>query len=439
MLGRELAIVLRSPLTWLQASLAALLVGHGFVLAIDVYSAGSRSVHASTLMARELDPLLGIVRPTLGGLYLSLSLLGPIVAARVLSIEKERHTLNALLLQTASPLRVLFAKLVAAVAGIGLQLVAPVVLLGVFCLSGGHLAPAETAVALLGYGLYVLVIAAIALMAAAWTETLAQAATLTVLLIVSSWAIDASEGFAALAWLGSALDWSVSTHLAPLEHGTLAFGACAWMALLCVGTLTAAWVGLGFDGSRFARASLLASVLVVTALACASVQGLQRGLDFTELRRASLPPGVIRALRALPTAPLLEVWLDRDDARRHQLESDALAKLELARPDLELRAPLDARAAPIEGEREPGYGRIIVRVGRTARETYSTSRRELVTLIFEAAGRPPPDFSQHEYPGYPKTFEGGARSLAVFVAYFGLPSTLLMLGWLCTRSRRRTT
>lgn len=439
MLARELAIVLRSPLTWLQASLAALLVGHGFVLAIDLYSAGSRSVHASTLMAREFDPLLGIVRPTLGGLYLSLSLLGPIAAARVLSIEKERHTLGALLLQTGSSARLLFAKFVAAVVGVAVQLAAPIVLLGVWRLLGGHLALAETVVPLLGYGLYVVLIAAVALMAAAWTETLAQAATLAVLLIVSSWAIDASEGFAALAWLGRALDWSVSTHLAPLEHGTLAFGACAWMALLSAGALAAAWVGLSFDGSRVARTSQLAFVVVVTALACASVQGVQRGLDFTELRRGSLPPAVIRALRGLPATLALEVWLDRDDARRRQFESDALAKLKLARPDLKVRTPLDERAAPVEGEREPGYGRVIVRVRGTARETYSTSRRELVTLIFEAAGRPPPDFSQHEYPGYPKIFEGGTRSFAATAAYFGLPSTLLMVGWLCTRVKRRKT
>jgi hypothetical protein len=437
MLARELAIVLRSPLTWLQASLAALLVGHGFILAIDLYSAGSRSVHSNALMAREFDPLLGIVRPTFGGLYLSLSLLGPIVAARALSIEKERHTLGALLLQTATPARLLCAKFAAAVVGVALQLVAPVLLLGVWHLCGGHLAPAETAVPLLGYALYVALIAAIALMAGAWTETLAQAATLAVLLIVSSWAIDASEGFAALAWLGRALDWSVSTHLSPLEHGTLALGACAWMVLLSVGALVAGWAGVAFDGSRVARAGLLLGVLTATAVACASVQRLQLGFDFTELRRGSLPPAVIGALRELPAPLELEVWLDRDDARRRQLESDALAKLKLARPDLKLRVPLDDRAAPVEGEREPGYGRIVVRVGRTSRETYSTSRRELVTLIFEAAGRPLPDFSQHEYPGYPKVLEGRARSVAAFVAYLGLPFTMLMLGWLSTRSQRR--
>src|SRR5437870_5056118 len=109
--------------------------------------------------------------------------------------------------------------------------------------AGGHLAAAETATALLGYALYVAMVAAIAVAAAAWTETLAQAATLAVLVVAASWAIDASEGFAALAWLGRALDWSVTTHLYPMERGTLAVGACLWMTAVVGGALAAAYVG----------------------------------------------------------------------------------------------------------------------------------------------------------------------------------------------------
>src|SRR2546422_244906 len=178
MLARELAVVLRARVTWLQAALAALLVGHGFVLAIDLYSAGSRSALAGRLMSREFDPLLGLVRPTLGGLYLALSLLGPLVAARPLAVEKERRTFGALLLP-------------------------------------------------------------------------------------ASWAIDASEGFTALAWLGRALDWSVTTHLGPMERGTLALGACLWMVAMTLGALVLAWLGVRVDLGRPRR--LVAAVLVLLA------------------------------------------------------------------------------------------------------------------------------------------------------------------------------
>jgi hypothetical protein len=296
---------------------------------------------------------------------------------------------------------------------------------------------AETGVALLGYGLYAGLIAAMSLMAAAWTATLAQAATLSLLLVVTSWAIDASEGFAALAWLGRALAWSTTTQLSPMEHGTLAVGSCAWMVVVSAGALGAGWVGLRYDLSALARGLLLVLVLVVTAAGCVVAQGMHRGFDLTETERASLPPAIVRGLRALPGGLVLDVWLDRDDARRQQLESDALAKLRLARPDLEMRAPTDRETAPTQGQREPGYGRIVLHVGAKIRETYSTSRRELVTLIIEAAGRPLPDFSQPEYRGHPLVVEGSRRSFLAAVAYVGAPAALLLLGWFCVRPGRR--
>src|SRR6185436_9066004 len=144
MLRRELAIVLAARITWLSAAAAALLVGHGFVLAIDLFTAGSRSALSNALMSREFDPLLGIVRPTLGGLYLALSLLGPLAAVRPIAVEKERRTLDALVLQVGAPLRIVLAKTTAAIAGVALQLVAPLLLLIAWWAVGGHLAATET-------------------------------------------------------------------------------------------------------------------------------------------------------------------------------------------------------------------------------------------------------------------------------------------------------
>jgi hypothetical protein len=432
MLARELAIVLRAGVTWLQAALAGLIVGHGFVLATDLYSAGSRSAAAQRLMSREFDPLLGIVRPTLGGLYLALSLLGPLVAARSLSIEKERRTFSALLLQTGTPLRLVASKAGAAFLGVALQLVAPVLLLAGWWSIGGHLGTAETAVAFLAYVLYLALITTLSVAAAAWTDTLAQAATLAILIVAASWAIDASEGFAALAWLGRALDWSVTTHLGPMERGTIGLGACLWMAAVTLGALAMACIGVRIDLSRPRRLAAVALVLLATATAGALAHRVRRGLDVTEDRRASLPPAAERALRALPGRVALEVYLDRDDARRHQLESDTLAKLRLARPDLDVMTPTDGRADASEAEREKGYGRIIVHAGSGTRETYSTSRKEIVTLLFEAAGRPLPDWSQPEYPGYPLVVDRGRRTTLVVLAYLGIPLALLGAGWLVT-------
>ena len=437
MLRRELAIVLRARLTWLAAVLSALLVGHGFVLAVDLFSAGSRSVKGNALMAREFDPLLGIVRPTLGGLYLAVSLLGPLVAARGLSIEKERRTFAALLLQNAAPARLVAAKFVAALAGVGLQMIAPLLLLGVWLAAGGHLALAETAVAFLAYVLYVALVTAIAVAAAAFVESLAQAATLAILVIAASWAVDASEGFAALVWLGSALDWSVTTHLYPMERGTLAVGALLWMATLAAGTLVMAWIGVRSLGGSRTRGVLTCGAVALTLAAGTLAHRVRTAYDLTEARRGSLPPAPARALAALIGPLRIEVFLDRDDPRRRQLEVDLLAKLRIARSDLEVVYPLDDRPAPAEAERGPLYGKIIVHVGNERRETYSASRKELTTLIFEAARQSLPDWSQRDYPGYPIVIDGGARTAVLGLAYGGIPLTILLGGWLLTRSRRR--
>jgi hypothetical protein len=434
MLARELAIVLRARVTWLQATLAALLVGHGFALAVDLYSSGSRSALAHRLMAREFDPLLGIVRPTLGGLYLALSLLGPLVAARPLAVEKERRTLGALLLQVGAPARLVGAKAVAALVGVALQLVAPVVLLVAWCAVGGHISPRETAVAFLAYALYVVVVVGVTTAAAAWTDTLAQAVTLALVIIILSWAIDASEGFAALAWLGRALDWSVTTHLGPMERGTLWVGAVLWMAVVTLGALALGWVGVRTDFGRPRRCAAVFAVLVATAGVGTLAHRVMRTFDLTEDRRASLPPAAELGLRDLPGRPRLEVYLDRDDARRRQFEIDTLAKLRIARPDLDVETPTDAHSDPGEAEREEGYGRIVVHAGGGTRETYSTSRREIVTLLFEAAGQSLPEWSQPEYPGYPLVVTGSQRTALVVLAYVGLPLVLLAAGWLVTRS-----
>jgi ABC-type transport system involved in cytochrome c biogenesis ATPase subunit len=61
----------RSRVTWLVAATSGLLVGHGFVLAVDLYTASSRSALANAPSGVRWILLAGIVRPTLGGLETS--------------------------------------------------------------------------------------------------------------------------------------------------------------------------------------------------------------------------------------------------------------------------------------------------------------------------------------------------------------------------------
>src|SRR5690349_12205783 len=151
---RELGIVFGARVTWFVLAASALLIGHGFVLAIDLYSAASRSASNFALMQRELDPLAGVIRPTLGGLQLSAALLGS--ACMVVPV---------------------------------------LLLLAWFRVLGGHVDLIETTVALAGHGLHLLAITAVALAAAAATRTVAQATVATLVISLGAWAIDVGDGF----------------------------------------------------------------------------------------------------------------------------------------------------------------------------------------------------------------------------------------------------
>jgi ABC-type transport system involved in multi-copper enzyme maturation permease subunit len=426
---RELAIAFRARATWIVLAVTALLVGHGFVLAIDVFSTASRSALAAALQAKEMDPLVGVVRPTLGAVDLALILLGPILAARVLAVEKERGTFGALCLQLGSTNRVVFQKLLAAGCATSVMLVPAILCLGLYRALGGHLGMGETAVAFAGEALHLGIVVAASIAAAAWTRTSAQAATVAILIAMSSWLVDAGEGFAALAWLGTMEAWSIERHVAPFQHGIVAIGPGLWLVAATVLGVLMALVGASLDRTPRRRALIAAALTVAAGIVLAGASRVRIAYDATEQRRASLPPDVVTALRSFAEPIALEVGLDRDDSRRRQLESDVLAKLLLARSDLRVAFPLDTRA------NEGDYGRIVVRVGSSIRETRSTSRKEIVTLVLEAAGARAADWTMAPYSGYPLVVEGAARNAAAFFAYGIFPLAFLGAGLALSRRR----
>lgn len=432
---RELAIAVRAPVTWVVSGLAALLVGHGFVLAADLYSASSRSALASALQAREMDPLAGVVRPTLGGLDLSISIFVPLVAARVLSVDKERRTLGALALLEGSTNGIILKKSAAALAAAGLLFVAPMASFVAFRSVGGHVDAIETAVALAGEGLHLLFMTLASIAAASWTRTSAQAIAAGMVVSLSSWAIDAADGFAALAWLGGASAWSIERQLGSFQRGIVSVGSIVWFLAASAGAAALAFAGARFDTSRVRRAVVAGATIAVTALVLFLAAKSHRAYDWSEERRASLPPAAVDGLRRMGGRLSLDVHLDRDDSRRQQLESDVIAKLYLARPDLVVRTPLDDRDAVVEGERDPEYGRITIHVGSSSKETRSTSRREIVSLIFEAAGKPLPDWSVPPYTGFPFVVDGARRKVLLLLAYCVTPLGFLAVGALMSRRR----
>jgi hypothetical protein len=321
--------------------------------------------------------------------------------------------------------------LAAALAG-ALLLVAPLLLVAALRVAGGRLDVIETSLALGGEVLHLVLVVAASLAAAAWTRSFAQAVTFAIAFSLTSWAIDASEGFAALAWLGDASGWSVERRLAPFGHGVLALGSIGWLASLTLVLFALASIGAGFACAR-RKVALVALTLIAGLAVMIGLSRTQRGYDWSEQRRASLPPAVVEGLRRIERPIAIEVCLDRDDSRRKQLENDTLAKLLLARPDLELRLPLDHSGG--RAERDSAYGRILIHVGDRTVVTRSISRREIVALVFEAAGNSLPDTTQPLYAGYPLVVEGARRRWLGFFAYFVVPLALIGAGLMLSRRR----
>jgi hypothetical protein len=220
-----------------------------------------------------------------------------------------------------------------------------------------------------------------------------------------------------------------------LESGLVHIGAILWFVIVTAGAMLIAYVGVRPFQRRAARFVWLGGVGGATLIVAGAALTISRAFDVSEAKRQSLPPAAEAALRALDLPLRVDVYLERDDARRQQAESDVLRKLRLARPDLIVTAPLDAYAS---AERDEGYGRLVIRAGEQTRETYSTSRKEVTTLIFEAASQPMPDWSQPDYPGYPVVVGESARGRLGALAYGVLPFGLAFVGIALSRARRRS-
>jgi ABC-2 type transport system permease protein len=436
LLRRELALAFGARVTWVVAALSALLVGHGFVLAIDLYAAASASALSNILMRRELDPLSGIVRPTLGGLHLAMTILVPLIAARGLALEKERNSYGSLALQAGSTERVVLHKWLAALVAAALPVLPAGLLVCAYALAGGHLGLLETALAFAGHLAFVAVVASASVAAAAGSDSFAQAATLGILLSLASWALDASAGFGALAWMSALESLSLERLLAPFEHGVLSLASSGALLILIV-WLTGLALQLGRFQLRTRRAAVLVGSGLLAVPALFALGHVQRGYDLTESSRMSLPTSVVDALRKNELPIRIEVWLERDDGRRAHIERDVLAKLKLAQPAIEIVMPLDAEPRLLAA-RAQEYGRIVVHAGDELRETRSTSRKEITTVLFEALDKPLPPWSQSAYPGYPWVASPAARNVLAVLAYALIPGALLVTGWFSTRTRRRT-
>lgn len=427
LLAKELREIASGRALWTMLLLVCPLVGYSFLQAVLLYGEASAPALQSPVLATNFSPLDGILVPTFGSFYVAVTLLFPFVAIRVLGQEKESGALRLLVQLPYRYSTLVLTKLGAVLAAWVLVSIPALSVLAMWTLLGGHLAEAETLNLLFGHLLYGLLVGAIALFAAAVSDSSATAAIIALAVTIGSWVLDFTvAGRSGLsAWLAQL---SLTQTLRTFEQGLLSAGLVLGMtsALCGLAALTTVWLPPGTPvRAKFAR-TVPCVLLTVAALGAATQ--IRKSVDVTEDRRNSFTPADERLLATLRLPLIVTVNLAPEDPRYVDLKRNVLDKLERAMPNVSIVVAAGRHDFATDSD---AYGRIQYVYGNRSDVSRSTSPREILPLLYALAGtQPPAPASGQEYPGYPLVASADAASLWFFG---GLP---LLIGFAWWRSRR---
>jgi hypothetical protein len=427
LLVKELREIVGGRAPWIMLLLLCPLVGYSFVQAVSLYAEASAGAQGSAVLARSLSPFDGILVPAFGAFYVGVTLLFPFVAIRALGAEKESGALR-LLVQLPYPAPVLIGGKLAAVAAAWVMCSVPALsTLAAWRALGGHLAPAETLNLLLGHLLYGLLVGAIALFAAAVTESAATAAIVALAVTIGSWVLDFTLAGrpGVFAWIALL---SLTQTLHAFEQGLLSAGLVLGIvaAILGFAALAAVWLPPGVA----LRVKLVRSLacIAVTAAVLTGASQLRLAVDVTEDRRNSFSGADERLLASLAGPLTVTIHLAPEDPRYVDVQRAVFSKLARILPDLAIRlAAAHSYAASGTDER---YGEIEYAYGARRDVSRSTSPREILPLIYGLAGVPPPAAGPgDDFPGYPLV----ADATATLGWFFGALPLAILLAWFVAR------
>jgi ABC-type transport system involved in multi-copper enzyme maturation permease subunit len=430
LLVKEVRELLSGRALWTMLLMLCPLVGYSFFQAVALYGEASSAARDQPLLATSLSPLDGILVPTFGAFYVTVTLLFPFVAIRALGREKETGALK-LLVQLPYQIGTFVAAKLTAISVAWLIGLIPVTTALVLWLSfGGHLNPSETSNLFLGHLLYGLLIGAIALFAAAISDSSATAAIVTLGFTIGSWVLDF-----ALAGQSGTLGWisrlSLTQALRTFEQGLLSAALILGMCAVIAGfaALAAIWLHPGTSLYKKLARTILCVGLAGVLLAVATQ--LRRSSDVSEDKRNSLPAADQRALAGLKGPLIITVHLAPEDPRYVDLQRNILSKLERIVPNVTIRLATAGHGST----GEVSYGEIEYSYGGHSAKSSSTSHREALPILYALAGMPAPTPQPGEdYPGYPIVANG---SIALPWFFVFLPLSIAVAWWWWNRRAPR--
>jgi ABC-type transport system involved in multi-copper enzyme maturation permease subunit len=424
LLIKELWAIISGRALWTMLLLLCPIVGYSFFQAVALYAEPSAAASGSPILASGLSPLDGVLVPTFGAFYVTVTLLFPFVAIRALGREMETGTIRMLAQLPYRASTLVAAKMIAVAVAWLIALLPALSALAIWAALGGHLYAPETLNLLLGHFLYGMLIGSIALFAASIAESAATAAIMTLAVTIGSWVLDFT-----LAGRPGLLDWiaqlSLTQILRPFEQGLFSVGLVVGSVATVLGfaTLAAGCLHPGIS-LRTKLTRSFACFAVMGAVLAAATQ-IRTEIDVTEDRRNSFPAADQRALRELREPLAITVHMAPEDPRYVDLRWNILMKLERSLPDVRVR--LVATGQTVVGSvSEKTYGDVEYVYGGRSDTSRSTSHREILPLLYALAGvSPPKPAAAEDYPGYPLE----ANAHAALPWFFGALPLLIIAAW----------
>lgn len=434
LVGKELRELVASRSYWLLLIAAGVLTGQAFHEATSLYAEASGAGGGASALAQGLNPLTGIVAPTLAAYDLVSTLLLPFVVIRLFASERST---GSLLLMLQAPVRfgvVILAKACALLIGWLAVAIPGVLALALWVRAGGHLYAPEVLTVAAGYLFRGVLTIGLGAAAGALAESAASAAIIALSITIGSWAVD----YAAAARGGL---WSVVARYTPgaalrtFEHGELRVATMLVQTLLGITGLAIAamWLRVGDSVRRRVGRSAVAAAagLLLCAIAARSTQSW----DTSEDRRNSFSAADEALLRRVPHPIWITAHLAAEDPRLADLDRGVIAKLRRVLPDTKVAYVSQGRSGLFE-RADPDYGEVWYNVAGRRVVSRSSTEEIVLDAIYEAAGlTPPATRDDRPYPGYPLRNTPAGGGLLFFCIW---PLLVMVTWWVIRRPAIRT-
>ena len=416
LLKKEIKDLFFSKASLLFGLILSYLTGYSFYSAVILYSQASKSAINNPLYASGFEPVAGIFRPSMGGIFILLSLMLPFLIIPQISNEKENNTI-IFLLQIPFKLKEIFLiKFTAAL--IYLVLIFSFILPSLFLWLNfsGKLPLYEFLILITGYFLYGIWVISISFLSASIFKNSSSASIFSLFLITLSWFMDFGNDMNIAPFIVKISKYSVTATLETFENGIFSLSALIYFFILISLSLYLSFVFLKIK-PKFN--DLIFAVLILTT-GTIFLNAFKYNKDLTQSHRNSFPENINASIRKLP--PLkIKIFLRKTDSRYKDYEESFLNKLKLIKNDVEI-------VFANEKELQKNYGIFEYEINNKVKKTYSNSEEEIFPIIFKLSGITP-DKENHfdTFKGYPLIVKEDKINLIKTVYYIIIPLVLIII------------